>query len=281
MSDETQTGEQGEAVAMPLARGACMAGGQLAAAMAQVIGAMNHVPKNGRNAFHKYDYATESDITNAVRAELSKVGVAVFPSVGKVTVAGDDRQGPVTTVELHVTFVHKSGEAMTTTWYGQGQDKTDKGYYKAYTGAIKYCLLKTFLMSTGDDPEATDGNGNATAPTQRSAPRKAQPMQEQKRTARPENNAPRSYGKDKDWQRANKSLRAALDGAGVGKADAAKYLEWVKQRCNASSLTNIPPQRLAKVMAHLADQGDNAAIMEHVRGKIAPAKVVDAPEVAT
>ena len=40
--------------------------------LAEVMAAVERVPKNGRNEFHKYDYATESDITTAVRAELAK-----------------------------------------------------------------------------------------------------------------------------------------------------------------------------------------------------------------
>jgi hypothetical protein len=58
----------------------------------------------------------------------------------------------LTTVTLDVTLVDgESGDMMTTTWIGQGLDNSDKGYYKAYTGAIKYFLLKTFLISTGDE----------------------------------------------------------------------------------------------------------------------------------
>ena len=37
---------------------------------------------------------------------------------------------------------------------GAGDDGADKGLYKAYTGAVKYFLMKTFLIPTGDDPEA-------------------------------------------------------------------------------------------------------------------------------
>ncbi len=46
-----------------------------------------------------------------------------------------------------------SGESHVSTAYGQGQDKGDKGVYKAATGAEKYFLLKTFLIATGDDAE--------------------------------------------------------------------------------------------------------------------------------
>ena len=286
MSEETIQGEVlKSAPALPIAQGACMAGGKLAAALAQVIGAMNHVPKNGRHDFHKYDYATESDITNAVRAELAKVNVAVFPSVGEVVVGEadpKDRGGPVTTVELLVTFVHASGEAMTTRWYGQGQDKADKAYYKAYTGAMKYCLLKTFLMSTGDDPEATDGYGKSTRGGS-SAPRRPIATSQKKlqqKTARASNDEPTVYSDSKDWQRLNKTIRATLSAAEIGKADADKYLEWVKGLIGAASLTHIPASRLTKVLEHLVGHGPDEAIVEHVLSKITPAKVVDAPEVS-
>lgn len=266
---------------MPFAGGACVGTGKLAAALAEVIGAMNRVPKNGRNAFHKYDYATESDIMDAVRAELSRVGVAIFPSVGNVKVGEadpKDRGGPVTTVELLVTFVHSSGEAMTTRWFGQGQDKTDKGYYKAYTGAMKYCLLKTFLMSTGDDPEATDGSGRPTH-----APRQRVEQRQRSQRAEParaevidvevvEKREPTVWSDDKEWKRLNRAIRASL--APVGKADAEKYLEWVKARVNVSSLTHIPPTRLAKVLEHLGSLGDNDAIVAHVR-EVVPREEVE------
>lgn len=38
-------------------------------------------------------------------------------------------------------------------WFGQGQDTGDKGAQKAYTNALKNCLLKTFLIATGEDDE--------------------------------------------------------------------------------------------------------------------------------
>jgi hypothetical protein len=36
---------------------------------------------------------------------------------------------------------------------GTGEDNSDKGTYKGITGGLKYILMKTFLIYTGDDPE--------------------------------------------------------------------------------------------------------------------------------
>ena len=41
---------------------------------------------------------------------------------------------------------------------GEGADVGDKAPYKAMTGALKYALLQSFLLSTGDDPEDEHAN---------------------------------------------------------------------------------------------------------------------------
>jgi hypothetical protein len=46
-----------------------------------------------------------------------------------------------------------SDEEVIATAAGQGLEAGDKAPYKAMTGALKYALLQTFLLATGDDPE--------------------------------------------------------------------------------------------------------------------------------
>ncbi|MGO9607791.1 MAG: hypothetical protein ACLQAT_31065, partial [Candidatus Binataceae bacterium] len=46
-----------------------------------------------------------------------------------------------------------SGEEIVAKVAGQGLDSGDKAPYKAMTGALKYALLQSFLLATGDDPE--------------------------------------------------------------------------------------------------------------------------------
>ena len=130
----------------------------LAVKMAEVLGEVGNVPKNGRNDFHGYDYIQESDLVDHLRGKLAAAGIAIFPSIREhvVTQVQDARSRIqyMATVTLDVTFIDgDTGDQMTTTWVGQGVDSGDKSYYKAYTGAFKYALLKTFMVSTGDDPE--------------------------------------------------------------------------------------------------------------------------------
>lgn len=115
----------------------------------QVMKEVEKVPKNGYNQFHKYYYATESDLTESIRPILIDAGLAFF-----ATVLDQKREGEFTKVKMEFTLADtETGETLKSIFWGEGQDKGDKGLYKAYTGATKYFLMKTFLIPTGDDPE--------------------------------------------------------------------------------------------------------------------------------
>lgn len=120
--------------------------------IAKVMSQVSRIPKNGYNSFHKYQYATESDLTDNMRPILLEAGLAYFSNV-----LSQSRDGEFTKVEMEFTlFDLESGEMLKSIYWGEGQDKNDKGLYKAYTGATKYFLMKTFLIPTGDDPEQDD-----------------------------------------------------------------------------------------------------------------------------
>lgn len=124
----------------------------LAQKLNEVTKTVETVPKNGRNEFHKYDYATIADVLRAVRGKLSELQVVVLTSVKEARKDGD-----ITEVFTSHKFVDaETGETLEVTGYGQGHDKNDKGAFKARTGDRKYLLLETFLIPTGDDPEKDD-----------------------------------------------------------------------------------------------------------------------------
>lgn len=128
--------------------------------LADVMAAVERIPKRGHNSFHNYDYATEGDIAATVRAELAKRHVMLIPAITGMQRDPVGEKGSVlTTLTMEFTFLDgESGESITRPWLGAGTDKEDKGAYKAMTGGEKYFLLKTFLMPTGDDPEAENGH---------------------------------------------------------------------------------------------------------------------------
>jgi len=118
------------------------------------------VGKDGRNDFHKYDYVTEADVVEEMKAIFIKHNIVYDFSVNDVNnVIVDGKE--ITRVEASITLVDlDSGESKVYTFFGDGQDKGDKGIYKAYTGLQKYFFMKNFLISTGDDPENDSGKAN-------------------------------------------------------------------------------------------------------------------------
>lgn len=130
----------------------------LTSKLVKVMAEVKYVQKSGYNAFHKYNYATEADVLDKVRESLTKYNVFIFQSVENVT-----KEGELTTASVKYTLVDgDTGESMSVMSAGSGADKSDKGVYKAITGASKYFLLKNFMVATGDDPEASDVDGKAT-----------------------------------------------------------------------------------------------------------------------
>jgi hypothetical protein len=146
----------------------------LACKLSQVMKEVGYVPKKGYNDFHKYNYVMEADLVDAIRDKLAEQKVFVFSSVDEIIQDEVfDKDGALwgwrTRVKMTFTLVDgESGEQFSVTYYGTGDDKGDKGAYKAYTGAVKYFLMKSFLVATGDDPEAdTETDHRTVAPKKR------------------------------------------------------------------------------------------------------------------
>jgi hypothetical protein len=133
----------------------------LSVKLLEVMKDITWVEKRGENTFHNYKYATESDLVEMVRGKLSSRGIRTrFNLVSTARVAKGDKGGFITDIEVDWSFVDsQTGEIETSRVPGSGEDKGDKGVYKALTGSEKYWLMKTFLIPTGDDPENDGGSG--------------------------------------------------------------------------------------------------------------------------
>jgi hypothetical protein len=157
---------------------------RLAAKLVEVMAAVKRIPKNGYNDFHKYHYALEADILEALRDELATRNVLLIPSVtGRSRDQVGEKGQVVTHLDMAFTFLDAdTGEEITRAWLGAGADKEDKGAYKAMTGGEKYFLLKTFMIPTGDDPEADTTKDEkpprqqAQKPTTKTAPTSGGPL---------------------------------------------------------------------------------------------------------
>lgn len=126
---------------------------KLLAKLHNVMSGLEAIGKTGRNQFHKYDYATEADVMQAIRDKLIENKLLIIPKAGECFIhqSGDTF---LTDIAMGYTIYDvETGESIETTWRGQGTDKGDKGLYKAFTGGHKYFLMKTFFLPTDADPE--------------------------------------------------------------------------------------------------------------------------------
>ena len=159
--------------------------------LASLMGLIPPVEKAGRNDFHKYNYARESDLVEAVRPLLSAYGIFFWWTIleeerrGRKKSNTDEMTDAETLTVLKISFQFIDGATGEKTEpqvvYGYGDDPIDKGLYKAMTGAIKYALMKTFLIATGDDPEgdaAADRRGAAHEASSRVDVRRGAPSQQ-------------------------------------------------------------------------------------------------------
>jgi len=130
-------------------------GKSLAVKILRVMQDVEGVIKDSVNEFHKYKYASDAAIIQTVRVSMIKHKLIAVPNQVSCV-----KEGDMTTIGVCYKLIDgDSGECVESMVYGQGQDKGDKGAYKAATGAEKYFFLKTFLIPTFDDPEGNGGSG--------------------------------------------------------------------------------------------------------------------------
>lgn len=148
----------------------------IATKVANIMGRLDRIPQNGFNNFHRYKYTLESDLVDAIRPLMAEQHLMMVPDVIEET-----KNDTLTRIKVKYTLINGDFPAETVSWVsiGYGDDKGDKGAYKAMTGAMKYALMKVFMVSTGDDPErdtstderASQPQGGPITITSSSAPR--------------------------------------------------------------------------------------------------------------
>lgn len=127
--------------------------------LSAVIQEMPVVQKAGDNKFQGYKYAREVDILIALKPLLCKHGLMLIPNpldVSTTEVVGSKGQkGFKVDVKIAYTIVNIDNpeDKINLIWPGSGVDQQEKGLYKAYTGSMKYFLMKTFLVASDEDPE--------------------------------------------------------------------------------------------------------------------------------
>jgi len=125
--------------------------------LAEVRRRIGYLQKRGHNERFNYSYVTAADIAGSVGDILAELGVVVIPRLEDISYESAVGRGEATRmarVVMAYTFADvDSGEEIIAKVAGQGLDPGDKAPYKAMTGALKYALLQSFLLATGDDLE--------------------------------------------------------------------------------------------------------------------------------
>jgi len=130
------------------------------AKIAAILGSLGEEKPAGHNKHFSYDYWSSEQVTGLFRSRFTEHGLTLMADVidydvkeGKTSKGGHTW---LTTVRVYflVTDV-ETGEKTGGHGIGQGDDPGDKGSNKAMSGALKYWLLKTFLMG-GEDAEADE-----------------------------------------------------------------------------------------------------------------------------
>jgi hypothetical protein len=108
------------------------------------------INKDGMNSHQKYKYVSHDQVAGLLHKPLADYGIMVIP-----TIKGIQQDGNRTMVDMDIGFVNIENpeDRVHVRYLGYGIDPQDKGIGKAVSYAVKYCLLKTFCLETGDDVE--------------------------------------------------------------------------------------------------------------------------------
>lgn len=106
-------------------------------------------------------YVSHDMVASKLRRAFMLYGLAIHP-----TVINHEKDGNRTELTVRVTIVNIDDpkETVETEAVGYGVDQSDKGPGKAYSYAVKYALMKLFMLNSADDIENSDIEHEPAAP---------------------------------------------------------------------------------------------------------------------
>ncbi|WP_312900232.1 ERF family protein [Chryseobacterium taichungense] len=132
-------------------------------AILKVMKAVKNIDKSmtvGSGA-NSYKGVADKDVKYQIGKAMEENGLAMIPIEVKPTLQIDrweetsqygtkNKQQIFTEVITKYLLIHESGESIEVVGYGHGVDTQDKAAGKATTYALKYALLYTFMVPTGE-----------------------------------------------------------------------------------------------------------------------------------
>ncbi len=111
---------------------------------------LTYIQKGDAKVNGQYRFVSHDDVAEKVHPMLVKHRVLALPTTLETA-----QEGNRTVVKLRVFFVNVDNptDQFSVDFPGYGVDPSDKGPGKAISYALKYALLKTFCLETGEDPD--------------------------------------------------------------------------------------------------------------------------------
>lgn len=117
--------------------------------LAKAMEKVTYIQKDKKQGM-RYSIVSHDVVTAKVRPALLEAGVVYYP-----TRVQHEQIGNRTQCSMTVRFVNidDASDSIDVETFGYGIDDQDKGPGKAMSYAVKYALLKTLGLETGDDPD--------------------------------------------------------------------------------------------------------------------------------
>lgn len=115
-----------------------------------VMQEVEYVQKEAKKVNNQYSFVSHDGVTAKVRPSFVKHGIVYHPVDLVQTVNGNRTEATFKVRFVNVDFPDDFVDVPT---FGYGIDPQDKGPGKAMSYGVKYALLKTLGLETGDDPE--------------------------------------------------------------------------------------------------------------------------------
>lgn len=121
-----------------------------------VMASLEGLAPQGSNRHFSYNYWETNQVTGVFRPLFVRHGLSFMSDVVDFDIRPRGEKSLLTSLKVLFTITDiETGETISGHGFGQGDDAGDKGANKAFAGALKYWLLKTFLVG-GDDAEADE-----------------------------------------------------------------------------------------------------------------------------
>lgn len=145
----------------------------LAQAIIQVMREVKGIEKNLNVGAGKSSYkgVADKDVKKIIGEAMERAGLCILPIEIQPTIKVDrwteqtqwgekQKQSIFTEALCKYELIHESGESKIIQGYGHGVDSQDKSAGKASTYALKYALLYTFMVPTGQIDDADTAHSN-------------------------------------------------------------------------------------------------------------------------